>query len=375
MTPIQRSHHSQLPHILAVLYAAAIVFASLQPFGPWLAPPQGTPFWPLAPDLRTTRFDGLLNVIAYLPLGLFTGLVPRRAHPWKRTAAGALAGFALSFAMESAQAWLPTRDASLIDWITNTSGAALGGALAGWLARSPRLKRALVDARNRWFLPGRIGDAGLALLALWLVAQSNPGVGLFATTFDPAVAPSAAAMPREFASFAVDAAESMLQAFGVGLFVALLLRDRRHFGMAMIALIAIATFAKGITSVAMLRPAPWQSWLRPEVSLGVAAGVLLLLATTSLARPVLVVSSAVALLLSVILPPLFIETTGAPGALPLFNWRHGQLLNFNGLTHAVLLAWPLAAAAWLGALAGRPGWGAVASPADAPMAPRRQGGT
>ena len=31
--------------------------------------------------------------------------------------------------------------------------------------------------------------------------------------------------------------------------------------------------------------------------------------------------------------------------LTLFNWRYGHLLNFNGLTRSVLLAWPLAAAA------------------------------
>jgi hypothetical protein len=43
--------------------------------------------------------------------------------------------------------------------------------------------------------------------------------------------------------------------------------------------------------------------------------------------------------------------------LTLFNWRYGHLLNFNGLTQSVLLAWPIAAAAWLFALAGRPDWG------------------
>jgi hypothetical protein len=32
-------------------------------------------------------------------------------------------------------------------------------------------------------------------------------------------------------------------------------------------------------------------------------------------------------------------------------------LNWNGLTHVALLAWPLLAAAWLFALAGRPAWG------------------
>jgi hypothetical protein len=34
-------------------------------------------------------------------------------------------------------------------------------------------------------------------------------------------------------------------------------------------------------------------------------------------------------------------------------------LHYNGLTRAILLAWPLAAAAWLFALAGLPRWGAA----------------
>ena len=57
--------------------------------------------------------------------------------------------------------------------------------------------------------------------------------------------------------------------------------------------------------------------------------------------------------------PVVSDTQSVHVTLTLFNWRYGQLLNFNGLTHTVLLAWPLAATAWLFALAGQPGWGAV----------------
>jgi len=358
MTPIARSPHSRLPHILAALYVAAIVFASLQPFGPWLAPPAGDPYWLLSPKMRTTHFDGLLNVVAYIPLGVFIALMPRRAHPVRRIAAGALAGFVLSFAMESLQAYLPTRDASLVDWVTNTLGAAIGGALAARFARSAHLKRALSNARNRWFLGHKLGDAGLALLALWLVAQANPGVGLFAISWDPTATAAGAIEPRESAAFLIDAFESALQFAGMGLFVALLVRQRRFFGTAMLVLIVVAMLAKGGVSSAMLRPPPWESWLRPEISFGIAVGALLLLVVIGLARPVMVVACTVALLLSVALPPLVTEEQSVHITLTLFNWRYGQLLNFNGLTHSVLLVWPLAATAWLFALAGQPGWGA-----------------
>jgi hypothetical protein len=308
--------------------------------------------------MRTTRFDGIVNVIAYLPLGMFVALMPRRAHPVRRIATGALAGFVLSFAMETLQAYLPTRDASLLDWATNTLGAAGGGALAAWFARSAHLKRAVSNARNRWFMGGKLGDAGLALLTLWLVAQSNPGIGLFAISWDPSAQVAGSAPPREFAAFLIDAFESALQFVGVGLFVALLVRERRLFGAAILALIVAVSIAKGGVAAAMLRPEPWQSWLRPEISFGIAVGALLLLAAISLARPVMIVVSTVALLLSVALPPLVIDQQSVHITLTLFNWRYGQLLNFNGLTHTVLLVWPLAAGAWLFALAGQPNWGA-----------------
>ena len=66
---------------------------------------------------------------------------------------------------------------------------------------------------------------------------------------------------------------------------------------------------------------------------------------------------AVALLSSVGVPLLATDLVGAGAPLTLFTWRYGQLMNFNGLTHTVLLLWPIAAAAWLFGLAGRPGWG------------------
>ena len=80
-----RGGHTLLPHALAALYALAIVYASLQPFGDWIAPPEGTPFWLFSPGaMRWPRYDVIANVIAYLPLGAFVALVPRRASPRRR---------------------------------------------------------------------------------------------------------------------------------------------------------------------------------------------------------------------------------------------------------------------------------------------------
>src|SRR4029077_11784823 len=101
-----------LPHALALLYGFAIVYASLQPFAPWIPPAPGTPFWPFAPwPLKWTRFDFTANVLAYIPICLFVALIPHRAAPPLRMSVALAAGVVLSFGMETLQMFLPSRDA------------------------------------------------------------------------------------------------------------------------------------------------------------------------------------------------------------------------------------------------------------------------
>lgn len=349
-----------LPHILALLYGLAIAYASLQPFAPWLSPSAGTPFWPLAPwPPKWTRADVIANALAYVPFGLFAALVPRRASPRVRTGVAIAAGLALSFAMETLQMFLPSRAASLIDLMANAGGALVGGILGGTLVRATRVRNWLSAARNRAFLPGRLGDVGLALLALWLTAQCNPGIALFAVNFEPGLrgASTAMAATPDVAATMLEAAQSALQLAGVGLFLALLLRDRRYVGGAVLLLIGMALMGKGLAAWLLLKPAAWEAWLKPGVAIGIAAGSLALLLAAFMPRPAQVAACAVALLSSLLLPFAGSDLGSTPAPLTLFNWRYGHLLNFNGLTHTVLLVWPIAAAAWLFALAGKPAWG------------------
>src|SRR5450432_624160 len=109
-----------LPHALAILYGLAIVYASLQPFAPWIPPAAGTPFWPFAPwPPKWTRFDVVANALAYVPFGVFVALIPHRARPLLRAGVALAAGATLSFGMETLQMFLPTRDASLVDLFAN----------------------------------------------------------------------------------------------------------------------------------------------------------------------------------------------------------------------------------------------------------------
>ena len=350
--------HSLLPHFLAALYGMAIVYASLQPFANWMAPSPGTAFFLLAPwPPRWVRYDIVTNLVAYIPFGFFVALVPRRQQLQFRLAAAIGAGAILSCAMETLQMFVPTRDASVADLLANTAGAALGGALAVAFARSRDAKRAIVSARDRWFLPGTVGDLGLALLAIWLVVQVNPGIPLFATMYDPSPRPGAAAAPHDVAATLVESAHSAFQLLGVGLFLALLLRERRYVGGAALLLIGAAALVKGIAAAVLLNPAAWENWLNPGVSLGVAAGSLLLFMAIWLPRPAQVTLAAVALLSSLLATLFAPDLLFARAPVAHFNRAYGHLLNFNGLTHTVLLLWPAVASAFLFALAGRPSWG------------------
>jgi len=107
---------SLLPHFLALLYTLALVYASLQPFAPWIEPLPGTPFFLFAPwPPRWTRFDAVANTVAYMPLGFFVALLRRRQSPLGRLLTAICVGAVLSFALETAQMYLPPRDASVID--------------------------------------------------------------------------------------------------------------------------------------------------------------------------------------------------------------------------------------------------------------------
>ena len=217
-----------LPHIFGILYGVAIAYASLQPFAPWIPPAPGTPFWPLAPwPPKWTRFDVIANALAYVPFGMFAALTPRRASPLVRTGVALAAGVTLSFSMETLQMFLPSRAASLVDLFANAGGAVVGGLLGGMLVRAERLRRLLSGARAHAFIEGRLGDTGIALLALWLTAQINPGIPLFAVNFEPGLSTAVAAPAPDIAATMLEAAQSAFQLAGVGLFLALLLRERR----------------------------------------------------------------------------------------------------------------------------------------------------
>ena len=348
-----RPQSTQLPQYFAILYGAMIVYASLDPFSAWMAPIPGTPFFLLAPwPPRYARFDIAVNVVAYAPFGLALALIGARVAPLTRLAAGTGGGALLSLCIESAQMFLPTRDASTIDLLSNAAGAALGALIALVFNAVPGLRTGFRAWRRRVFLEGRRGDMGLALLAVWLLAQVNPGIPLFAATFDPSLE-----LTGDLAGTLLQAAQSAFNVVGVGLFLALLVRQRHFLGWAVLLLIGFELVLKGCAASLLLRQAVLETWLKPGVSIGIVVGAIALLAAIWLPRPVRTTMCAIALLSSLVAPLLAPDMWQARAPIALFDWPYGQLLNFNRLTHAVLVVWPVLASAYLLWLAGQPGWG------------------
>src|SRR4029079_2486646 len=112
-----------------------------------------------------------------------------------------------------------------------------------------------------------------------------------------------------------------------------------------------------IAAALLLRPAAWEGWLSAPVAMGVAAGSLLLSMPIWLPRPAQVTLAATARLSSLLATVFAPDLLSARAPMGLFNGPYGHLLNFNGLTHTVLLVWPAVASVSLLGRAGRPGWG------------------
>ena len=162
--------------LLALSYAALIVYGSLYPFTGWTREHHGLlDFVFRVGEHRFHAADALTNVLAYIPFGLLLA----RTHGQRRSLAvtiltATLAGASLSFAMEFLQQFLPSRVASVDDLVTNSIGTLIGAVLAGLLRANTMPLVTFARWRRHWFRPGRVADLGLIAIALWTLSQWTP---------------------------------------------------------------------------------------------------------------------------------------------------------------------------------------------------------
>jgi VanZ family protein len=338
-----------------LVYLLLIVYASWYPFSGWrstgLSP---FTFLNLTPQRYFTRFDVMVNVVGYAPLGmlLVLAMYPVVRGAWAVLLA-ALGGILISGAMETVQNYLPSRVPSNLDLLTNSVGA-LAGALFGALwARSLLDQGRLYRLRRRWFAPH--ASQGLVLLALWPLAQIYPQGYLFGLG---QVLPIISDWLSEWLDTNIDLvallrpgltmsaeqywlSETIITACGMsGAALTLLCLTRRgapRFTLVLL-MAGIALLVKTLASSLLFTPENAFIWLTPGAEGGFLIGLIMLsglaFAPQVAQRRLAVFTLVLSLVVVNTIPanPYFVST--------LQSWVQGKFLNFNGAAQFLSLLWP-----------------------------------
>lgn len=348
-----------LAWLVAAVFAAMVVYASLYPFTGWRF--QGMAPWAFvaAPWPRYwTGFDVLANLVGYAPLGFLLALAAVRTG-WSRWAMvwGGAVPAVLSLALESVQAFLPDRVPSNLDWALNSLGALAGAGVAGGLLPWHVL-RPWNQFREQWLVPQAHG--GVLLLLLWPWAVLYPSSVPFGLGQVWQRLEWLAVEALEGSSFAhwlpvpggltalsplTEAAVLALCVWAPVLLGNALLRhgwQRPVFGAVFFGLVA----GVGALSAALTYgPEHVWAWLTPPVRLGLVLAAGLSVLSGWLGRRV----CAVLMLLAwcVALGVLNQAPDTAYLAQSLQTWEQGAFIRFHGLSQWLGWLWPYAAL-WVG---------------------------
>lgn len=351
--------------IAGLLYACGIALITLSPFSEWRFIPESPwEFLFTAWPRYWTGFDLLVNLLAYVPLGLLVGRAISyrlRGHTWGAAQALAITvalGLLLSLLLEGLQTYVPSRRPSVLDIVANGAGTFFGAFLSSAYAQN---RNRLQVAETR---PIEIG--GLMLLATWLLAQAAPqhiwlalgDIGMHAewrkslTWFaaaDPGRAVTAAA--QQILAEALCVASAIISC---ALIVHLSLLEssrwfsryhRQHWIYTLAAIVALTITVRTLWIFALLSPSALPAWF----SAGTQAGLILaLLSAYGLAgaRPSQQRIAAVAALVVMLLLANSLPENGY--AAEAFNaWSRGRWFNLQALANSAATLWPFAAMAWL----------------------------
>jgi VanZ family protein len=358
--PIDDAPHpptaSTTTRVIAMLYVLLVFYASCYPFSGWHNLGV-SPFAYLGAPLPRYRtvFDLVTNVAAYIPLGIL--LVMALYPAVKKYAAILLAvalGALLSASLEAVQTFLPSRVPSNLDLFANTAGTVIG-ALLGPLATHHTLERGyFLPLRRRWF--SSEASRGLAILALWPLAQIYPQAYLFGHGhFTPVLSNWLSywlAQPVELSlllktGITLNAEhywvlEAIITACGLsGTLLALLcLLRSKSPKLLLIAVLLLAAFAiNSLSSALLFAPHDAFAWLTPGAKSGILLGIAIVLcfyyshSTTQRRFAAFALSISLLVVNAAPINPYFSAT--------LQTWVQGQFLNFNGAAHFLSLTWPL----------------------------------
>ena len=343
----------RLAAYFAVLYALLIVVVSLYPFSGWRmsADTPGAFLFYSFPEYFTA-FDLVINVAAYVPLGLALAAVGR-AHGGVLSGLllATVVGTLLSLSMEFTQQFLPTRVASNLDLLCNASGAVCGGCLV-FVVRRLAWWWQWRKWRVVWIQGGALADFGMVLLGMWLCTQLDPAVPLFGVVMYPDDLPqpfdSPLANPELFLR-GLEGGGAYLHLLGVAWLAGSLMRRARYGLHAALLCVVTAFSVKLLFAGLMLKSVFFFEWANANVAIGWLAGILTVVLLRNLRRIWQTLGAIVALAGGLLASELWPLQAGA-GKLDSFKWGFGQLANFKGLVHIVSAVWPYLAIGYLLAL-------------------------
>ncbi|MGZ8256810.1 MAG: VanZ family protein [Gallionella sp.] len=328
---------------LVVLYGLFILYASLSPFTGWREPAFTLPEVLQQPLLQTyTRFDALLNLVSYVPLGTLLALLLRtRLGALASLCSAAFLGLALSISMEFLQMYLPSRTSSNLDLLTNAIGTLLGAGLALIFIRSSRLYDALTQWRDATFRHGKTIDFGLALLALWMFGQSNPSLPMLGNVFISVVErqPFAAIKASPFDGW--ESIAVLLNLLMLGGLLLTLLRHKNQVMQILLAVLGSVALLKFSTAAVLLKSSAMLLWMNSEAMLGILLGSLLLVAMRSLSAAILRRVAAIVSLAYLVVAHGVLDSGTPAAAMSIYHWHYGHLLNYNGLAQTITLVFPV----------------------------------
>ncbi|CAN5695259.1 VanZ family protein [soil metagenome] len=341
-----------------VAYLFLIVYASWYPFSGWQANnlaalldvvKQWPRYW--------TVFDAIINVVGYVPLGM---LMVFALYPWCRRGWSILlvsvAGSLLSVLMEGVQYFLPSRVTSLLDAITNASGALLGAILGVLLIPAVLEKGRLRLLRTQWL--HREASREMLVLGLWPLAQIYPQAYLFGLG---QILPLLSLWLEDFFEIDIDLgailrqgtelnaeqyllSETLITACGctgaVLIFLFLLNRHAPKFWLSSLLLFA-ALCTKALASALLFKPEYAFAWLTPGAQGGILISVIMLygfsFAPFQAQRRLAILMLLISLISVNLIPsnPYFLVT--------MQGWVQGKFLNFNGAAQFLSITWPFIA--------------------------------
>lgn len=350
---------------LLIAWAAVVVYASWFPLTGWR--------WPAGANLLSllqlpwprgqTRFDIVANLLGYVPLGALLVLARRRPRPGGLRALGQAVALAavLSFGLEVLQALLPQRVPSLLDWVLNVAGSALGAVVGLWLERTGTLAW-LQATGERWFAQRSWG--GLTLLLLWPLGLLFPtpvalGLGQVwermrdvlrevvadASWSEPLLPWLEAGTPT---ARLLPATELMAVALGL-LGPCLVTYSMAQPGVRRVWLALGATaLGFGVTTLSTalnFGPQHALAWCTATSLGGFGLGVALALALVGCGRRtaagigLVVVTAGLVLVAQAPADPYYAQS--------LLDWEQGRFIRFHGLAQWVGWSWPYLATLWL----------------------------